>query len=162
MAGDEESWITPAMQASIGQESEPSQIVVTPESVRKIAQAIEFDDPAFFTALDTDPHMEVPHWALFIRYTSTTFGHIPDAPQNGLIAGDEMQMFAPVHLGDRLTLNARVADIEERIGGRVGHSLFIHHEWQYINQNGVEVARARRTLAMFQGPHRDDPAPTRG
>ena len=162
MAGDEESWITPAMRAAIGQESDPSYITLTPDAVRKIALAIEFDDPEFLAALDTNPELEVPHWALFVRYTSTHFGRIPDVPGNGLIAGDEMEMFAPVHIGDRLTLNARVADIQERIGGRVGHSLFVHHEWDYINQDGIKVARARRTLAMFQGPHRDDAAAARG
>ena len=69
------------------------------------------------------------------------------------MAADAWEVKADIHLGDQQTIVPRLAEIQERIGGRVGHSLFIHHEWVYTNQDEVEVARVRRTVTHFQTRH---------
>ena len=48
---------------------------------------------------------------------------------------------------------SRIAGMNERIGGRVGHALFVDHEWTYTNQHGVDVATTRRTVAYFKQKH---------
>lgn len=151
---DDESMITPAMQAAIGQEGEPLTIEINRELVRRLMEAIEEDDPALTAALESDdPHPAVPPYALLVGYTRLRQERVPDAPGFGLMAADEMRLSAPIRIGDRLTVVPRIADVQERIGGRVGHSLFVQHEWVYTNQDGVEVARTRRTITHFRERH---------
>lgn len=151
---DDESMITPAMQAEIGKPGDPVQIPISRELVRRMAEALEEDDPALLAALESDEERpEVPGWAMFIHFGRYRQRRLPDAPKRGLMAADEMTLLAPIHVGDVLTAVARIADIRERIGGRVGHSLFVDHEWTYTNQHGEEVARTRRTVTFFKGTH---------
>ena len=153
-AAEEQSLITPAMEAAIGSEYEPFTIEITPELVRRMADALDADDEALRTALERQElGVEVPPWAILTHYGGLRPNPVPDAPARGLQAADEFTILGPVRTGDRLTIVQRLADIQERIGGRVGHSLFVHHEWSYTNQHGDVVARTRRTRAHFVGKH---------
>ena len=153
-ADEDESLITPAMRAAVGVEDAPIVIHISRELVRRMAEALDEDDPALLAALASgESRPEVPPWAIFTHYSKYRPGRVPDAPERGLMAADEMTMLAPVRVGDTLRVVRRVADVQERIGGRVGHSLFVHHEWTYTNQDGVEVARTRRTVTYFKGKH---------
>ncbi|MEE9276848.1 MAG: MaoC family dehydratase N-terminal domain-containing protein [Dehalococcoidia bacterium] len=151
---DDESMITPAMEAAIGKTGKPITVEINRELVVRMADAIEEDDPELRAVLKSDePNPIVPHWAMFTAYARLRQERVPDTPNQGLMAADEMWMLAPLRVGDRITIVPRVADIQERIGGRVGHSLFVHHEWTYTNQDGVEVARSRRTITHFKRRH---------
>ena len=151
---EDESMITPAMEAEIGKLGDPVEIPISGELVRRMAEALEEDDPALLAALESaDENAEVPPWAMFVRYGRYRPRRLPDAPKRGLMAADELTLLAPIHLGDLLTVVPHIADIRERIGGRVGHSLFVDHEWTYTNQNGEEVARTRRTVTFFKDTH---------
>lgn len=147
---DEETLITPAMRAAIGREGTPAHISIDRELVRRLAEALEEDDQALRLAL-TDPQAKTvaPPYALLLAISRMEQIAVPDAPRNTLIAADEWQWFAPVYVGDALTVVPRIADVQERIGGRVGHSLFAQHEWTCTNQHGVLVARVRRTMTYF-------------
>ncbi|PZC47596.1 MAG: N-terminal half of MaoC dehydratase [Chloroflexi bacterium] len=156
---DEQSLITPAMQAAIGSEGAPFTIDISAELVRRLAEALEADAPNLLAAIEqaeTTPGVrgaEVPPWAILTHYGRLRPEPVPDAPARGLQAADEFTIMGPIHIGDRLTIVPRLADIQERIGGRVGHALFVHHDWSYINQLGEVVARTRRTRAHFLGKH---------
>ena len=152
--GTEESLITPAMRAAIGEESEPFTIEITAELVSRMAEALEEDDPALRAVLESgETGAELPPWAILTHYGRLRPEPVPDAPARGLQAADEFTILGPIRLGDRLTIVQRLADVQERIGGRVGHSLFVHHEWSYTDQEGRVVARTRRTRAHFMGRH---------
>jgi hypothetical protein len=151
---EDESMITPAMEAAIGQPGEPVVIPISRELVRRMAEAIEEEDPALLASLeDEDSHAEVPPWAIYIHYGRYRPARLPDAPRRGLMAADELTLLTPIHIGDVLTVVPHIADIRERIGGRVGHSLFVEHEWTYTNQHGEDVARTRRTVTFFKDKH---------
>lgn len=150
----DESLITPAMQAAIGSEGEPVRVEISREVVRRMAEALDEDDPAILAAIDgDDPHPVVPSYALICIISHMSEMRVPDVPGHGLMAADDWTYLNPVRVGDRITVRPRVADIQERIGGRVGHSLFVRHEWICENQAGVEIARVRRTIAHY--PERD-------
>jgi len=156
-AEDEQSLITPAMQAAIGVETEPFTIELTAELVSRLAEALEVEDPELQAVLARDEvGAELPPWAVLTHYGRLRPGAVPDAPERGLQAADEFTILGPIRLGDRLTIVQRLADVQERIGGRVGHSLFVHHEWDYTNQAGEIVARTRRTRAHFIGKHSNE------
>jgi hypothetical protein len=142
------------MEAAIGIPGDPIEVSITRELVRRMAEALEEDDPALLAALEGDePNPEVPPWATLVHFGRYRTERLPDMPERGLMAADEMTILGSIHIGDVLTVVPRIADIQERIGGRVGHSLFVHHEWTYTNQHGEEVARTRRTVAIFKGKH---------
>ena len=151
---DDASMITPAMQAAIGREAGRFMIEIDADLVRRLAEALEVDDPGLRAALERNEiGAEVPPWAILTHYGRLRPDSVPDAPLRGLQAADEFTILAPIRIGDRLTVVQRLADVQERIGGRVGHSLFVHHEWSYTNQHGAVVARTRRTRAHFKGRH---------
>ena len=151
---EDESWITPAMEAAIGQKVGEFTLEIDPELVWRMVQALEVDDSELQAAIESgEPGAEVPAWAILTYYGRLRPAPVPDAPERGLQAADEFTILGPIRLGDRLTIVQRLADVQERIGGRVGHSLFVHHEWDYTNQDGETVARTRRTRAHFAGKH---------
>ncbi len=151
---DDESLITPAMEAVIGSEGEPRTVTIDKELVQRLMVALDESDEELMAAVDAgDSSYPIPTYALLTTSTSQRQLTIPDAPERALMASDAWEVEADIHLGDTMTIVPRVAEIQERIGGRVGHSLFIHHEWVYTNQDDVEVARVRRTVTHFQQQH---------
>ena len=147
---DDESLITPAMRAAIGREGTPATITIDRERVRRLAEALEEDDPTLLAALaDAAAPVVAPPYALILAISRLDQVAVPDEPRHSLIAADEWLWIAPIDVGDVLTIVPRIADIQERIGGRVGHSLFAQHEWTCTNQRGVIVARVRRTMTHF-------------
>ena len=151
---DDESLITPAMEAAIGSEGEPVEDTIDRERVRRLMIALDEDDAELMDAIErNDTSYAIPTYALLTTSTRQQQLSVPDTPEHALMAADAWQVSAPIYLGDTMTIVPRVADIQERIGGRVGHSLFVHHEWVYTNQHGVEVARVRRTVTHFQQRH---------
>ncbi len=146
----DESMITPAMNAAIGKDGRSFTVEISRELVTRMAEALEANDPQLEAALaGDDAAAVVPHWAIFTTYARLRPQSLPGLPEHRLMAADEMRMLAPLRLGDVLTVTPRIVDIQERIGGRVGHSLFVHHEWRYTNRDGVEVARTRRTITHY-------------
>ena len=147
---EDDSLITPAMQAAIGQESEPSTLRITRALVERLMDAVEDDDPRLRSALNgADPQAEVPPYVINADRIGGGPQTVPDLPNFGLLAADELEVLGPVRLGDTLTAVQRVADIQERIGGRVGQSIFVQHETRFTNQDGDVVARTRITIAHF-------------
>jgi hypothetical protein len=151
---DDESLITPDMEASIGTEGDPVTISINPELVRRLVESLEEEDADVLAAVESDdPNAEIPAYALITAATRQRQLTVPDVPKRGLMAADEWRVEGAIHMGDTLTITPRIAEIQERIGGRVGHSLFVHHEWVYENQHGDVVARVRRTTAHFKDKH---------
>ena len=151
---DDESLITPAMEAAIGTEGEPRTVTIDKELVLRLMHALNEDDPDLIAAVEAeDTSYPIPTYALLTTSTSQRQLTVPDAPERALMAADAWEVKGDIHLGDTMTIVPRLADISERIGGRVGHSLFINHEWVYTNQDNVEVARVRRTVTHFKAQH---------
>jgi hypothetical protein len=69
----------------------------------------------------------------------------PQPAKGGAVkAGDAYEFLAPVHVGERITVGCRVADIEEK-QGKMGLMFLITTEWSYRNESGATVARATTT-----------------
>ncbi len=74
--------------------------------------------------------------------------HLAEAEEFGqgwLNGGNRFEYFAPVYIGDEITATGRVADVYEKSGSS-GNLLFIIFETDYVNQDGVEVAKLRGTM----------------
>lgn len=156
----EESIITEDMRRMVGVETPPYTVDVERGDLRRFVEATGEANPLF-----TDEA-----WANTTRYGSTilppTF-FCPDpiiaAHRAGLArpwpfkysidGGSEWEFFAPVCVGDRLTLTSRIADLYEKRGGRdTGRMLFTILEVRCANQRGELVGIARGTGIVYEGP----------
>lgn len=70
-----------------------------------------------------------------------------DGPDLGLkrvmFAGQEWDWLAPVHVGDTITAEQRLAGIEQKSGSK-GPFVLVTWEWTYTDQEGQVVARSRQ------------------
>ena len=159
---EEESLIPPELAAAVGREMASSRAWVEAELVRRTAAAFEVEDPELEAALAAnDRTYDLPPWAIYSISRPQGIETPGIDPWSTLMAAEELHILSPLHLDDRLHVQQRIADVQERIGGRVGHSLFIHLEWRYrrmrgrpgAEEIGEEVARVRHTLAHFRERH---------
>jgi len=175
---EDESLISPELSAAVGQDQGFVRASVEAELVRRMAESIEVKDAALDAALASNDHTyDLPPWTIYC-ITRPQRMFLPGIePWDTLMAAEELHLTAPLHLGDRLEVAQRIADVQERVGGRVGHSLFITLEWRYARipkrsdddgatpvetdhpeatdnkETGEEVARIRHTLAHFRERH---------
>jgi len=161
-APDEESLIPPELAAAVGREMDPSRARVEAEGVRRMADIFDVRDAALEAALaSNDRAFDLPPWAIYSISRPQRIETPGIDPWNTLIAAEELHIVSPLRLDDRVHIAQRIAGLQERIGGRVGHSLFIHIDWSYRriegrpgNEHvGPEVARVRHTMAHFRGRH---------
>lgn len=159
---DEESLIPPELAAAVGKVTASSHARVEAELVRRMASAFDVEDADLTAALEThDRSFALPPWAIYSISKPQQIETPGIDPWTTLMAAEECELRRPLHLGDRLWVDQRIADLQERIGGRVGHSLFINIEWRYRllegeprnEQIGPEVARVRHTMTHFRGRH---------
>ena len=73
-----------------------------------------------------------------------------------LDGGSEYKFFAPVRVGDRITVTRRMIELFEK-QGKLGTMLFRVQEIRYANQHG-EVAATQRTTTISYGTGPRDPA----
>jgi hypothetical protein len=158
----EESLIPPELAAAVGREMAPSRARVEAEHVRRMADVFDVDDAALEAALaSNDRGYDLPPWAIYSITRPQRIETPGIDPWTTLIAAEELHIVTPLRLDDRVRIVQRIAGVQERIGGRVGHSLFIHIDWSYRRlegrpgneQVGPEVARVRHTMAHFRGRH---------
>lgn len=65
-------------------------------------------------------------------------------------AGEDYEFFVPVRIGDTITINYRVLDVQEK-QGKVGAMFLLTQEWRYVNQHGETVGVAKTTILRW-GP----------
>jgi hypothetical protein len=128
-----------AIRARLRQEYEarfPAPRVETIELGRVRDYLLALDEPA-----DIGPGDAVP--PLFLLTLGRT--RRPQPSKGGAVkAGDAYEFIAPVRVGERITIEFRLKDIEEK-QGRMGQMFLLTQEWTYRNESGATVARATTT-----------------
>jgi acyl dehydratase len=139
----DESFITEALRARVGVASEPRRVTVSPELVRRIRETLA-DGPVAESE-------DVPPAVLSVLESANPLASVESLPGSSLVTGDEWEWRRPLRLGETLTSVNRLADAYERFGGRLGHALFLRHEWQIDDADGETVAFVRRSIAHYEG-----------
>lgn len=132
------------MRATVGQAFPPRSFVVDRVRVQEFKAALGLDDydegvpaaetvPAGFLMYVTTYGAEPIHQALDLEAARTLF------------AGLEVEMLAPVHVGDELTVRPEVVDVTTRTG-RGGKLNFIVVGCRYYDTGGRLVATERSTI----------------
>lgn len=137
------SLITDAVRAMVGASTPPRLVTVTAETVRRVREALA-DGPV----LDSD---DVPAAVLAVLESEQALPLPEGLPESSLVTGDEWEWRRPLRLGETLSVTARLADANERFGGRLGHSLFLRHESVFAGADGEPAAYARRSIAYYDG-----------
>lgn len=81
---------------------------------------------------------------------------IPDLMPDSLLISDEWSFERPLRMGDELTLESRIADISERLGGRFGYSLYARMEVVMRDHEGNVVCRSGRTMMYYDAANARD------
>jgi hydroxyacyl-ACP dehydratase HTD2-like protein with hotdog domain len=87
-----------------------------------------------------------------------TFVGVPEIPgvwELGWVrGGEELEFFAPVRVGDRVTVKGKIAEMKEK-EGKSGTLVFVTSEFTYANQAGEVLATHR--LTMIGTPRKEGP-----
>lgn len=140
---EEESLITDAHRAQIGQKGEPTPVVMKAEEATRMRDVIEDHDPRWADGTGVAP-----------PYAIASYGARPGRNMvfvlpNGLLTQQEWKFTRPFKVGETLNAIPQVVDIRERMGGRYGHTVIVTHETDYFDAEGKHVAAALTTFTQF-------------
>lgn len=112
---------------------------ITAAQIRRYAAAYGDDDPRWSSAAD-DALVAPPTFAVSLRGRHFMPKQLPTHfGRNGFDAGKDIEMGAPIRVGDVLTASSTVHDVYEKTG-RSGTMTFIVFRTSVTNQRGECVA----------------------
>ncbi len=141
-------YVTEEVRKQIGNKAEPRTYEVERGAIRRFAEAIGDSNPLFnreeearktrFGGMIAPP--------TFLRSMMAAFPEIKIglSGNRGLDGGSDWEYFEPIRVGDRITVQTRIADIRES-EGRLGPMVFMTIETSYTNQFGQLCALQRAT-----------------
>ena len=121
--------------------------------VREFATAILDDNPLY---LEEEAPAAPPTFTMTQQFWPSTFDEPP--PDLGInfamvVHGEqEYEYLEPVHAGDTLTGETRVADVYTKEGKRGGTLTFVVLETRFSNQHGKEAVVARNVIIETSRP----------
>jgi hypothetical protein len=128
----------------------PVTATVEPGRLRFFNKAIGESNPAMVTP-DTSGRLPVPPTYLFcleMLDAENPFAFVEELGvqiTNILHAGQEFTYLAPVHVGDVLRFEGRLADVFHKKGGQL---TFLVQQISVTNQDHVQVAEIVRTIVL--------------
>lgn len=139
----EASVITDEMRSLLNVEFGPEVYEIEKGMFKKFAQAIDDPNPlwqkvappTFVTALRLD---ELTEKVWTVKCPLTRF----------LNAGNELEYYQPIKVGDVISVTGKLVDLRER-EGRMGKMVFMTLELTYKNQKGEIVVKGRNTLIRY-------------
>jgi acyl dehydratase len=159
----EESLVTDEAKAMIGRQVDRRSGVVHAKEAQRFAAAVGDLNPLYFDEEVARsqghpgllaPPLFLPHALLGVARLDALRedgvpleggGDVPVRAQRLMAGGEEYEFLAPLRVGDTITAETRIRDIEEK-QGRSGRFVLITRETVYTNQDGVPVAKGRFTL----------------
>ena len=124
----------------VGQEFDHTVLpAVTAAQIRAYAAACGETNPRWTGGTDADL-VAPPTFALSLRGRHFMPKHLPpEIGRNGFDAGKDIEIGAPIRVGDTLTASSTVHDVYEKTG-RTGTMTFIVFRTTVTNQRGERVA----------------------
>jgi hypothetical protein len=148
----DQSLITDEVRAFIGRSTGPQTVTITEDAVFRAMEAYQGSHPAAIEAGDP-----VPGFVLVNMLPGGEDIRIPDLLPRSLLVSNEFTIERPIRMGERFTATARVADINERLGGQFGHGLYVRTETEFVGEDGAVAGRTASTLMYYDpaGARRD-------
>jgi hypothetical protein len=159
MTQQQQSVITDEMRARIGVESEPTPYEVDNTGCRQFARAVGYTDPVFYdeAAAKAKGYRGILAPAGFLGHPVYDPAKPPRGAESSgmnipykrvLNGGTDVEYFADVCAGDRLTATTKLSGLTER-EGRMGPMLIVEMETAFRNEKGEVVAIQRGTAIRY-------------
>jgi hypothetical protein len=159
MTQQKSSVITDEMRARIGVESEPVAYEVDNTGCRQFARAVGYTDPIYYDdeAARKRGYRGIVAPVGFLGHPVVVPGQpsrVPEAfrldiPYKRVLnGGTDIEYFADVCSGDRLTAATKLTSLSER-EGKVGPMLIVETETVFRNEKGETVAVQRGTAIRY-------------
>jgi N-terminal half of MaoC dehydratase len=159
MTQQQESVITDEMRARIGVESDPTPYEVDNTGCRQFARAVGYTDPIFYdeVAAKAKGYRGIVAPPGFLGHPVYDPAKPPRGPESSgmkipykrvLNGGTDIEYFADVCAGDRLTATTKLSGLTER-EGKMGPMLIVETETAYHNDEGETVAIQRGTAIRY-------------
>jgi len=139
----EQSLLTPEVRAAVGRASEPVTVTVTLRMVRRAMETYGLEPRDFA------PGEPVPGYVTVALESEARSVPMPEVMPRSLLISNELAFERPLRLGEDLTLQNRIADISERLGGRFGYSIYVRSETEFRDSTGAVVARTGQTMMQY-------------
>ena len=137
---------------AIGRTSTPMTMRIEYGKIREFARAIKDDNPIYFdeehAKREAGGIMPPPTFTMTQAFWEDGRGRIPlDMDLRRVLhGGQEFEYVRPIHAGDVLTAQGRVADVYKKPGKRGGEMTFAVFETEFRNQRGEVVLYSRSTI----------------
>lgn len=140
----EESLLTPEVLALVGTTGPLAHVTVTRKAVHRAMDVFLGHHDREFA-----PGDPVPGFTVVALDPDSERLELPDLMPDSLLISDEWTFERPLRMGDELTLESRISDITERLGGRFGYSLYSRLEVVMRDPSGEVVCRSGRTMMHY-------------
>jgi hypothetical protein len=139
----EESVITEELESLLNVEFGPEVYEIEKGMVRRFAEAIEDDNPAWReVAPPTFPAALVPTELLHRLFNA-------EMPLKRLLNGtSDLEYLQPIKIGDVISVTAKLTRLRQ-MGGKDGPTLFMFTEVTYTNQRGEVAVRGKNTYIKY-------------
>ena len=151
-----EELITKAIKDLIGKESEPVTLEVEGGHIRRFAEAIEDLNPLYIE----ERHARKSNYGGIIApptfimaicdhdWMDNNIMSIDSPAKNIFNGGNEIELYEPLRVGDKITVTSRLVDAVVKEGS-VGKMLFLIWDFTYTNQLGDVVAKSHNTMIRY-------------
>jgi hypothetical protein len=140
----DQSLLSDEIRGYVGRTSDPQQVAVTDDAVRRAVQAYQGD-----AARLPGPGQPAPGFVLLNLLPGGDDIRLPDPLPKSLLVSNEFSLERPILVGEVLTAQARVADISERLGGQFGHGIYVRTEVEFTGADGAPAGRTASTLMYY-------------
>ena len=143
---------------AIGRTGVPVTMRVEHGKIREFARAIKDDNPVYFdedyARKEAGGIMPPPTFTMTLAFWADEGGPplLNMDLRRLLHGGQEFEFVRPIHAGDIITAQARVADVYKKPGKRGGEMTFAVTETEFKNQHGEVVLYSRSTLIETAKP----------
>lgn len=151
-----EELITKAIKDLIGKESEPVTIEVERGHIKRFAEAIEDFNPLYLEERQARKSkyggvIAPPTFIMAIcdlAWMDASIINIDSPAKKIFNGGNEIELYEPLRVGDRITVTSRLIDalVKE---GKLGKMLFLTWDFTYTNQLGEVVAKSHNTMIRY-------------
>ena len=152
----ENSLIREELRNKIGIESEPEVYEIERGLIRRFVLAIDdpnplWQDEEYAGKSRYGGIIAPPTFVLTVGFDELQRQVLESVLYGGVLHGStELECYQPVRPGDAITVIAKIANIRERQGGRMGKTAFVTLDITYKNQRQELVARCQQMFLVYK------------
>jgi len=144
------------LEDEVGAEWEPRMYEIEKGMIRQFAQAIDdqnplWQDEEYASKSRYGGIIAPPNFILTIGFEQAQQKMTSLMSGVGrLHGGTELEYYQPVRPGDTITVNGKIAQVQERESNKLGKIVLVTFDMSYENQREEPVAKCHQLLVLYQ------------